>query len=103
MEGLKKVIGVVHIAIAAIVAIHTVIEPIYHTSTDANLYSSIWGYINPLSAISNSPRGNIQLHSHEKSQRELQCSRVYRSEHVILRFHVCRYNFLLELVHFAQR
>ncbi len=52
MEGLKKVIGVVHIAIAAIVAIHTVIEPIYHTSTDANLYSSIWGYINPLSAIS---------------------------------------------------
>ena len=33
MEVLKKVIGIVLILIAAIVAIHTVIEPLYHTST----------------------------------------------------------------------
>ena len=53
MEGLKKVIGVVHILIAAIVAIHTVVEPLYHNSVvSGNLYSSIWDYINPLSAIS---------------------------------------------------
>ena len=53
MEGLKKVIGVVHILIAAIVAIHTVVEPLYHTSVvGGNPYSSIWDYINPLSAIS---------------------------------------------------
>ncbi len=54
MDALKKVIGVVLIIIAAIVAIHTVIEPLYHT-TDANSdnpYSSVWGYINVLSAIS---------------------------------------------------
>ena len=52
MEALKRIIGVVLIVIAAIVAIHTVLEPIYHTSTDDNPYSPIWNYINPLSAIS---------------------------------------------------
>ena len=52
MESLKRVIGVVLIVIAAIVAIHTIIEPIYHTSTDDSPHSSAWDYINPLSAIS---------------------------------------------------
>ena len=52
MEALKRVIGVVLILIAAIVVIHTIIEPIYHTSTDAQPYSSNWNWINPLSAIS---------------------------------------------------
>ena len=52
MEGLKRFIGVVLIVIAAIVAIQTIIEPLYHTSTDDSPYSSIWDYINPLSAIS---------------------------------------------------
>ncbi len=54
MDGIKKVIGVVLIIIAALVAIHTVIEPIYHTTdpSSENPYSSAWGYINPLSAIS---------------------------------------------------
>ena len=49
MEALKRVIGVVLILIAAIVAIHTVIEPVYH-SGDTN--SSAWYWINWLSAIS---------------------------------------------------
>ena len=49
METLKRVIGVVLIVIAAIVAIHTVIEPVYH-SGDA--YSSAWYWINLLSVIS---------------------------------------------------
>ena len=52
MESLKRVIGVVLIVIAVIVAIHTIIEPIYHTSTDDSPHSSAWDYINPLSAIS---------------------------------------------------
>ena len=52
MEALKRVIGVVLILIAAIVAIHTVIEPVYHTSTDAQPHSSNWDWINWLSAIS---------------------------------------------------
>ena len=52
MAALKRVIGVVLIVIAAIVAIQTVFEPIYHTSTDDSPHSSAWDYINPLSAIS---------------------------------------------------
>lgn len=52
METLKRVIGIVLIVIAAIVAINTVIEPIYHTSTEESPYSSAWDYINWLSAIS---------------------------------------------------
>jgi hypothetical protein len=53
METLKRVIGVVLIVIAAIVAIQTVIiEPIFHTSTADSPYSPLWGYINPLTIIS---------------------------------------------------
>ena len=52
MESLKRVIGIVLIVIAAIVAIQTIIEPVYHTSTDDSPHSSAWDYINPLSAIS---------------------------------------------------
>ena len=52
METLKRIIGVVLIVIAAIIAIQTVLEPIYHTSTEDSPYSSTWDYINPLSAIS---------------------------------------------------
>ncbi|MCY3551753.1 MAG: hypothetical protein OXU27_06990 [Candidatus Poribacteria bacterium] len=52
MEGFKRFIGVVLIVIAAIVAIQTIIEPIYHTSTDDSPYSSAWDIINWLSAIS---------------------------------------------------
>ena len=52
MEALKRVIGVVLILIAAIVAIHTIIEPIYYTSSEGQPYSGAWDWINPLSAIS---------------------------------------------------
>ena len=52
MQGLKRLIGVVLIVIAAIVAIQTIIEPVYHTSTDDSPYSSAWDIINWLSAIS---------------------------------------------------
>ena len=52
MAVLKRVIGVVLIIIAAIVAIQTVLEPIYHTSTENSPGSSTWDYINWLSVIS---------------------------------------------------
>lgn len=59
MHGIMKVIGVFLIIVAAIVAIHTVIEPLYYTSieatetTEAKPYNdSVWLYINILSAIS---------------------------------------------------
>ena len=52
MEGFKRFIGVVLILIAVIVALQTILEPIYHTSTADSPYSSTWDYVNPLSAIS---------------------------------------------------
>ena len=52
METLKRIMGVVLIVIAAIVAIHTVIEPVYHTSSETQPTSSTWVWINWLSAIS---------------------------------------------------
>ena len=51
METLKRIIGVYLIAVAVIVAVHTIIEPLYHTSTEAAPYTSNWSYINPLMAI----------------------------------------------------
>ena len=52
MEGLKRFIGVVLIVVAATVALQTILEPVYHTSTDDSPYSSAWDIINWLSAIS---------------------------------------------------
>ena len=52
MEGIQRFFGVILIVIAAIVAIHTVIEPIYHTSSSEHPYSPLWTIIDPLSAIS---------------------------------------------------
>lgn len=51
MNALNRIVGVVLIAIAAIIGIHTVAEPLYYTSTEAAAYSPLWAYIDPLSAI----------------------------------------------------
>lgn len=52
MQGLKRFIGIVLIVVAAIVAIQTILEPVYYTSTDESPHSSAWDIINWLSAIS---------------------------------------------------
>ena len=52
MKVFKRVIGIVLIVIAAIVAIHTVVESIYHTSTEENPSCPGWNHINPLSFLS---------------------------------------------------
>ncbi len=51
MEQLKRIIGVYLIAVAVIVAVHTIIEPLYYTSTASDPYTPNWSYINPLMAI----------------------------------------------------
>ena len=98
MAALKRIIGVVLIVIAAIVAIQTVFEPIYHTSTDDSPYSSAWDYINPLSAISiilGVIFGYIRM---SPCRRGFERSRIHSSEHDVLWVHVRSYNLLLELV-----
>ncbi len=51
MTTLTKVVGAVLILIGALVAVHTVVEPLYHASSQASPYSPNWSYINPLMAI----------------------------------------------------
>ncbi len=51
MTTLRQVTGAVLILIGALVAIHTVVEPLYHASSQTSPYSPNWSYINPLMAI----------------------------------------------------
>ena len=51
MDTLKKIIGVLLIIAAAVVAIHTVVEPLYHASTDAQPYAPLWNILDPIMAV----------------------------------------------------
>ena len=51
MDILGRLSGVVLLMVAAVVAVHTVIEPLYHTSTAAQPYSEAWDFIDPLMAL----------------------------------------------------
>ncbi len=51
MEMLNRIIGYFLVLIAVVVAIHTVIEPLYYTSTETSPYSPIWLYIDSLMAL----------------------------------------------------
>ena len=51
MDMLKKIIGVLLIIAAAIVAIHTIVEPLYHTTTDAQPYAPLWNILDPIMAV----------------------------------------------------
>ena len=47
----NRVGGVFLIAVAVLVAVHTVVEPLYHTSTAGQPYSPVWDVLNPLMAL----------------------------------------------------
>ena len=49
---LKQIVGAILLIVGVAVAIHTVVEPLYHVSTDEQLYSSFWGVLNPLMVLS---------------------------------------------------
>ena len=48
---LNRVGGVFLIAIGVLVAVHTVVEPLYHTSETGQPYSQVWEVLNPLMAL----------------------------------------------------
>lgn len=48
---LKRTVGILFLVIGATVALHTIIEPLYHISTDAQPYSPAWDVLNPLMAL----------------------------------------------------
>ena len=51
MDIFRRIVGVVLIAIGAVVAVHMVVEPLYHASSEASPYSPIWSIINPFMAL----------------------------------------------------
>ena len=49
---LKQIVGAILTIVGVAVAIHTVVEPLYHTSSDAQPYSPFWDILNPFMALS---------------------------------------------------
>ena len=51
MVIINRCVGMLFIVTALIVAIHTVVEPLYYVSTSAKPYSSLWDIIDALAAF----------------------------------------------------
>ena len=49
---LKQIVGAILIIVGVAVAIHTVIEPLYHASSDGQPYSPFWDILNLLMILS---------------------------------------------------
>ncbi len=47
----KKICGLYLFAVAVLVAVHTVVEPLYHASGPGQPYSPFWTIVNPLTAV----------------------------------------------------
>lgn len=48
---MKRTIGLFLLAVAAAVAVHTVIEPLYHVLGEGQPYSPVWSILNPLMGV----------------------------------------------------
>ena len=51
MDIFNRVAGVFLIAMAVLVAVHTVVEPLYYTSETGQPYSPVWDVLNPVIAL----------------------------------------------------
>ncbi len=51
MNALKRISGLFLVVMAVAVAVHTVVEPLYHTSSEGQPYSPFWNILNPLMAV----------------------------------------------------
>ena len=51
MDMLKKIIGALLIVVGAAVAIHTVVEPLYHASSESQPYAPLWNILDPIMAV----------------------------------------------------
>ena len=49
--GSKRIIGSVLIVIGVTVAVHTIVEPLYHVSSEAHPYSPLWTILDPLMGL----------------------------------------------------
>ncbi len=51
MHTLKRITGAYLLLVAVAVAAHTIVEPLYHVSTEAQPYSAFWNILNPCMAL----------------------------------------------------
>ena len=51
MDTLKRISGIFLVLMAVAVAVHTVVEPLYHTSSKGQPYSPLWDILDPLMAL----------------------------------------------------
>lgn len=49
---LKQIVGAILLIVGVAVAIHTVVEPLYHASSDGQPYSPFWNILNLLMVLS---------------------------------------------------
>ena len=48
---IRRIVGVVLVAIGTVVAVHMIVEPLYHASSEVNPYSPIWNILDPFMAL----------------------------------------------------
>ena len=48
---LQKIVGAILLIVGVAVAIHTVVEPLYHVSSGKQEYSPLWSILDPLMAL----------------------------------------------------
>ena len=51
MDILKRAVGVFLIVVGVVVALHTIVEPLYHTTSDAQPYAPLWNILDPIMAV----------------------------------------------------
>ena len=51
MNTLKRICGLFLVLMAVVVAVHTVVEPLYHTSSEGQPYSPLWSTLDGLMAV----------------------------------------------------
>lgn len=52
MSGIQRFFGIVLMVTGIVVAVHTVVEPLYHVSSEDSPYSPLWTHINRLMLLS---------------------------------------------------
>ena len=62
MDMLRRIAGVVLIVVGVVVAVHTVVEPLYYVSTEASPDSPIWSIIDPFQGGGGRAGRDIWLH-----------------------------------------
>lgn len=51
MDTLKRLSGIFLVLVAIAVAVHTIVEPLYHVSGQGQPYSPLWDILDPLMAL----------------------------------------------------